>query len=79
MLLTTGTFPFRKDQRSFTLRSPESLAALFTFFMIPDWLGFVPRSQGQTGPATPSRGLQTRLQRIWRCSGAASPEEIQEA
>lgn len=45
---------FRKDQRSFTLRSPDSLTALFVF-LAADWLGYIPRFQGRRYNAAPSR------------------------
>lgn len=60
---------FRKDQRSFTLRSPDSLPALFDFLTaepidVPNWLGFIPRFQSRRNNSTPSGRLPPRPLKI---------------
>lgn len=75
---------FRKNQRSFMLRFPDALPALFEFLSaepieVPDWLGFIPRSQGRRSNFTTSSGLPPRHPRNRRRSRATSPEDGREA
>lgn len=75
---------FRKNQRSFVLRTPDALPALFEFLSaepieVPDWLSFIPRSQGRRNNPTMSGGLPPRPPRNRRRSRATSPEDGREA
>lgn len=75
---------FRKDQRSFLLRTPDSLPALFAFLSVepvevPDWLGLLPRFQGRRNNPTTIGGLPPRPPRNRRRSRATSPEDNREA
>lgn len=73
---------FRKDQRSFTLRKPDALPALFTFLdaePIAVWLGPLPRPPRR--PALPNmrQNFQPRQQRNRRQSRAPSQEDARES
>lgn len=75
---------FRKDQRSFTLRNPEALPALFTFLDtdpidIPNWLGHLPRTQGRPTSSGLGSNLPPRQQRNRRRPRASSQEDTRES
>lgn len=75
---------FRRDQRSFTLRTPESLPALFQFlevepFEVLDWLGPLLRLPHRPGTASSSGRPPHRPQQSQRRPQATSPEDAREA
>lgn len=74
---------FRRDQRSFTLKSPSDLPGLFTFLAadpirISNWLMFLPQASNRPGPQPSQRHLQPRPQRQRRRSRAPTPEGSRE-
>lgn len=74
---------FRKNQRSFTLRKPDALPALFTFLdaepiEIPNWLGPLTRTPGHPSSSRVNSNLPPRQQRNRRRPRAPSQEDIRE-
>lgn len=74
---------FLKDQKSFLLRSPESLPALFTFLGtdpidIPNWLDYLPRAPGRITTSRGQAPQPQRQQRYGRRPRSLSQDEIRE-
>lgn len=75
---------FRKEQRSFTLRNPGDLPALFTFLdsdpvPIPNWLMFLPWPVGRASSGVAWRAGQSRPQRSRRRYRLQSQDESRES
>lgn len=74
---------FHRGQRSFQLRSPEALPALFAFLeadpiALPNWMGYLPRYQGRPSMQRSTAPRPQRPQRGERCPHTLSQEESPE-
>lgn len=74
---------FRNSTGSFSLQRSEDLPALFRFMevepiQIPDWLQFLPRPPGRSGPLRFRDPMPPRQQRNRRRQRSASVEEARE-
>lgn len=75
---------FRKDQRSFTLRKPDALPALFDFLdtdpiEVPNWLGPLPHTQSRPFISRHNDNLPPRQQRSRRRPRTTSQEDVRES